>query len=287
MTIRVFESAGGREGTGSDQVTIDFICLGTDSEQDAVTATRDHLSVANADLVTYDGKNLTGLSISERLGPNAFKVSAEYTPPSPGDYGTNQTNLTQVNGGSWTFSFDATGRNSLRLVSLKTVAAYGWEDAKKQKVAAVNSWLGLLDVAPESKEPQGFEVPVPVLTATLNLTLPYASINPTWMITVAELIGKTNKEDIGAFKAGQLLFTGVQGSQAMEGDVTIGYQFVIETTEVITNLPNDIPDVTLPPHHLMWFHRVPTIWRDKRLYAPVAAAVEQVYETGDFSVLGL
>ena len=140
---------------------------------------------------------------------------------------------------------------------------------------------------PESGEPQGFEVPVPVLTATLNLTLPYASINPTWMVTVAELSGKTNKEDIGAFKAGQLLFTGVQGSQAMDDDVTIGYQFKIETTEVIRNLPNGIPDVTLPPHHAVWFFRVPTIWQGKRVYAPISAYVEQVYETGDFSVLGL
>lgn len=285
MTIRVFESAGGREGTGSDQVTIDFICLGTDSERDAVTATRDHIDDAN--IVDYDGLTLTGLSISERLGPRAFKVSAEYNPPPPGDYGTTQTNITQLNGGSWTFSFDATGSNSLRLQSVKTVAAYGWTDAKKQNAAGVQSWLNCIDVDPESGEPQGFEVPVPVLTATLNLTLPYASINPTWMVTVAELIGKTNKEDIGAFKAGQLLFTGVQGSQAMDDDVTIGYQFKIETTEVIRNLPNGIPDVTLPPHHAVWFFRVPTIWQGKRVYAPISAYVEQVYETGDFSVLGL
>ena len=76
MTIRVYEAAQGRDGVGSESITITFICIGTDDELQAWEATREHM--LGADLSTYDTFLLRSLQVEERIAPNAFRLQASY-----------------------------------------------------------------------------------------------------------------------------------------------------------------------------------------------------------------
>ena len=304
MTIRVYEAATGREGTGGDSVTITFICHGTDNELRARTATRDYLSVDNADLTTYDGKNLATLEVEERMAPNTFRLRATYSPaagrPTPSE-------MQEINGGDWSFSFDGGGETALRTVSYNTVGAYG-----KRSHGGVDNWVdaevddngGAIDVDPSAGEVRGIEVPVPSLSISVTVNMPHASISPSWINSVSDLVGCVNDRTMGPWAKGEMLLLQPSGSQSSSGDVSVTYNFQLSRLRIIpervvlranvlqgaNHAEFKLPEILVPPHHAVWYMQTfPLLVRafKQRMRFPQAAYVEQVYPYADFRVLGL
>ena len=170
MTIRVYEAAQGRDGGGSESISITFICIGTDDELQAGDATREHMSTANADLTTYDGFNLQSLQVEERIAPNAFRLQATYAPESGKPKGQE---MSEINGGEWSFSFDGGGATAIRTRSLATVGAYGVRSAGGAlRAARTDDHAGLIDNDVFTGETKGIEVPIPSLNINLTMKLP-------------------------------------------------------------------------------------------------------------------
>ena len=302
MTIRVYEAAQGRDGVGGSSVTISFICIGTDNELQAYTATRDHVAPGNANLTTYDGKNLQTLEVEERIAPNAFRLQATYAHESGSPSGVA---MSEINGGEWSFSFDGGGTTAIRTRSLKTVSAYGVKSAGGVlREADVNDHAGLIDNDLFTGETKGIEVPIPSLNLNLTMQLPHSSITPSWLNLVSDMVGCVNDRKVGQWKKGEILLLQPQGSQSSDGEVSITYNFSLSRERKIPSRfvygantfagaahPALILDeITVPPHHAVWYGMCgPTLVTatNKKQRFPIAAYVEQIYPYADFRSLGI
>lgn len=301
MTIRVYEAAQGRDGVGSESITITFICIGTDDELQAWDATREHMSTANADLTTYDGFNLQSLQVEERIAPNAFRLQATYAPESGKPKGQE---MSEINGGEWSFSFDGGGTTAIRTRSLATVGAYGHKVFRPPVLATTQDHAGLIDNDVFTGETKGIEVPIPSLNINLTMQLPHSSINPTWINKVSDLVGCVNDRRVGAWNKGELLLLQPQGSQSSAGDVSVTYNFSLSRkrtiaarevygANVIAGPPHAarvIPEIEVPPHHAVWYDMTAPMLvsaTNKKQRFPVVAYVEQVYPYADFRILGI
>lgn len=302
MTIRVYEAAQGRDGVGSESITITFICIGTDDELQAWDATREHISTANADLTTYDGFNLQSLQVEERIAPNAFRLQATYAPESGKPKGQE---MSEINGGEWSFSFDGGGTTAIRSRSLATVGAYGQtRTVPNARDATTQDNGGLIDHDWFTGETKGIEVPIPSLNINLTMQLPHSSITPTWINQVSDLVGCVNDRRVGAWNKGELLLLQPQGSQSSAGEVSVTYNFSLSRKRTIAEREvygantlagaahpaRVIPEIEVPPHHAVWYlitHPLMVTATNKKQRFPVAAYVEQVYPYADFRILGI
>ena len=299
MTIHVYEAAQGRDGVGGDSVTISFICIGTDNELTAHRAAKDHIAPRNADLTTYDGKPLKTLQVEERIAPNAFRVQATYS--SAEGKGEKGEDMSDTNGGEWSFSFDGGGTTAIRTRSIETRAAYGF--MKPGVVAQNDDHSGLIDNDLHTGETKGIEVPIPSLKLSVTMQMPHSSVNPDWINKVSDLVGCVNDRKLGPWKKGELLLLQPQGSQSSKGDVSVTYNFSLARKRTIPkrtiyeanvfpggNEKLEMPVITVPPHHAVWYMMsAPQLVSrtNKKQRFPIAAYVERIYEYEDFRILGI
>jgi hypothetical protein len=100
------------------------------------------------------------------------------------------------------------------------------------------------------------------------------------------LTGKTNNASFATFAEGELLFLGADFSAASGGEVSITYKFVASPNRTGLTV-GPITGIAKKGHEYLWVLYRPNQSGNFLVKVPVAVYVHKVYESGDFTLLGI
>lgn len=260
MAVTVEEKYRSRR-LGRDRAEIGYIVRGTD---DDVTAR----NAAEAEAPTsYDGKLYVDTEIIE-LGPNVWEATALYE--------TNQ--VSQPGDSASSFEIGVSPQHITQSRSTISATAPAGETAP--------DFDGAIGVTHDSVE--GVDIDSPTYTFTERRTVSAATVTNAYKYQIFDLVGKINDALFFGLAAGECLFLGASGQENADGDYDIDFRFAGSKNAV--NIV--IGDITVPAKggwEYLW-----VLYEDqedataKRIVKrPIAAYVEQVRESGNFSLLGI
>ncbi len=135
---------------------------------------------------------------------------------------------------------------------------------------------------------QGVDIVVPVYRFTETHYLPDDRVTSAYRGILYALHGKVNSAAFRGFEAGECLFAGVSGAKRGQGDWELTYQFAASPN--MTNLTvGEITGIAKKGWEYLWVYYRQRVTEDGRFVipAPMQVNVEQVYDYGDFSLLGI
>lgn len=149
-----------------------------------------------------------------------------------------------------------------------------------------SEWLEQQRVAHEDVE--GVDITAPVYNFSETHYIDDALVTDAYKGTLFLLTGKTNQAAFRNFAVGEVLFLGASGTKRGKDDWEITFKFAASPN--VTNL--QIGSITVASKRgweLLWvrYTDVEDLTARMLVKQPVAAYVEQVYEEGDFSGLGI
>jgi len=263
MPVTVHEKWESRETTEGESPSVDLIYIvrGTDSDLAAKTA------LAAASPVLYDGLVRQSLHI-ERVAEDIWEGSVRYgelQPPETGDS---------------TYQFDTGGGTQHITQSLQTVGRY----APPGKTAP--DFQGAIGVTHDNVE--GVDITVPVYNFSETHYLADEIVTPAYKANLFALTGKVNGAPFRGFAAGEVLFLGASGSKRGQEDWEITFRFAASPN--VTGLQvGNITGIAKKGWEYLWVRYADDEDAVAKVLVkkPIAAYVEQVYQYGDFSGLGI
>ncbi len=180
-------------------------------------------------------------------------------------------------GGKWSYSFSTSGGTQHITQSKGTLAFAPAGQTAPDYESAIN--VGKDDV-------QGVDITVPIFKWTETHTLPIAAVTPQYKLILFDLTGKVNQAAFRGFGIYEVLFEGVEGSIKSGEDWELTFHFTASPT--VEN--QTIGDITVTGKHgwdYLWVRYQDAISENTKVRQPAAVYVETVYESGDFSKLGL
>lgn len=258
MPITIDETYRSREGTEGDspEAELRYVIQGTDD--DAIirsllfaTSPRFYLGLRRGD-VRFSP-----------VGGDVWECSVHYTmreePQLTFDTGGGSQHVTQ--------SVNTAGR----------YAAPGWQAANYQ---------GAIGVTEDSVA--GTDITVPIYNFTETHFIDDALVTQAYKLQLFRLTGRVNNALFKGFAKGELLFLGASGSKRGTDDWEITYRFAASPN--VNNLRvGNITGIAKEGWHYLWMRFVDD--EDSTANAlvkrPVSAYVEQVYQYGDLTQLGI
>ena len=257
--ITIDERYHSREGTEGNNLSVEllYIVQGTDDDE----AVKD--LVADTAPATYDGLERDSFSVVP-VGGGVWECTVRYVPAE----GTSQ------------FSFDTGGGTQHISQSLLTRGIY----AAPGEIAPV--FQGAIGVNHDQIE--GVDVVVPVYNFAETHTLSPLVVTGAYKGILFLLTGKVNAAAFKGFARGEVLFLGASGAKRGSEDWEISFRFAASPN--VANLQlNNIGPIAKEGWNYLWVR-----FADEEdnvakvlIKKPIAAYVEQVYEYGDFSALGI
>jgi hypothetical protein len=301
MADFVIEQADGRltsadiTGKTVTQMTYLVIMESPDAdEQAAFNALINPAAVPNICPAVYDGQRRTKVALVERISRGRFKFQVDFELADSDKSDDDQKAVDE-----WTVSFSTTGAQAHRTRSLGTKFF-----SQAGRVAANDDYfLNGIGVRADDENVgfDGVDIIVPQLRFNIDVKLSQTTLKMSYINKVKTLTGKTNNASFppqsggfydDSFAAGEVLCEGIEGSSRLAGDSTISIAF-----SVSENKPNlqVAPGITVAKDgwEYVW------LWDEKAVLAmaeinkkyvipvPKYAMVEKVYESADFSILGL
>lgn len=269
MPITVEEKWESRSGK-RDATDLIYIVRGTDDDQAADAALFAALPA------TYGGLVLSDYPARERIAQEIWLYKCPY-----GAVDVPKTSDKIIQG--------STGGGTAHITqSLETVGAFPATGLS----ANTTDFGGAIGVTPDAVE--GVDIIVPAFRFSVTKYVPVASVVSTYFDTIYALTGTVNGASFAphtlmrTFAAGELLLEGVDFSQRNQDDWEFVYHFAASPNIADLDLPL-IPNIVKAGHNYVWFRYldVDNDDIDQLVKKPVAAYVERVYRTGDFSGLGL
>lgn len=266
MAITVEEKWDSRQHTEgpSPQITTKWLVLGTDDDLAAKSALYAALPA------TYDGLVLESYNLDERLAEEAWLGQARYgklSPPSTGDS---------------TYQFETGGGTEHITQSLETIARHGSENFG---LSTAPDFQGAIGVTSDSVE--GVDITVPQYQFSETHYFAAAAVSGAYKATLYSLTGRTNDAEFKGFAAGEVLFLGAAGSKRGDDQWEITFRFAARPNQ--TGLT--IGDMTVDKKgwEYLWCRYADAEDGDAGVLVkrPIAVYVERVYESGDFSAMGL
>jgi len=268
MAVSIAETPTSRSATeGVDNnasATLEYIVQGTDD--DAVV----HAQVQATIPAFYRGLSFQSYSIDpvhvdETDAIGYWDVSAQYGVKDPKES---------------TYTFDTGGGTQHITQSLQTKGSY-----PAPGFGAPN-FGGAIGVTHDDVE--GVDITVPVYNFSETHYIDDALVTDAYKGTLFFLTGKTNQAAFRNFAVGEVLFLGASGTKRGKDDWEITFKFAASPN--VTNL--QIGPITVASKRgweLLWvrYTDVEDSAAKMLVKQPVAAYVEQVYEEGDFSGLGI
>lgn len=272
MAVTIEEVMASREITSgnSPAVTLKYIVRGTAISSGVLALAE---STAPAE---YNGQERQTVRIEpefvdEAANTGIWNVTASYGPP--------RTNSVMAAGESQ-YSFD-TGGGTQHITQ-----------AKAQQVFAVSGTTApeynkAIGVTRDSVE--GVDIVVPVYNWSETHVLDDETVTEAYKITLFNLTGRTNNATFRGFAAGEVLFLGASGTSRSDGKWEITFKFAASPNR--TDI-GDIPGITVTSKtgwQYLWVEysseEDPTSHRMTQ--KPLTASVATVYDSGDFSGLGI
>ncbi len=263
MAIEVIEKFESRESTTGDSASVELIYVITGTDDD-VAAKAALGTVAPS---THDGLVRQSRHI-EPLGPELWLGRARY--------GKQEKKET----GESAFSFDTGGGTQHITQAIATMASY----APPTKTAP--DFKGAIGVSDKSVE--GVDITTPVYAFAETHYLANAVVTNPYKGILFALTGKVNNAGFKGFLAGECLFLGASGSKRGVDDWEISFRFAASPNKTGLTV-GTIVGIDKKGWEYMWVRYADA--EDAAAKAivkrPIAVYIEQVYEYGDFSTLGI
>jgi hypothetical protein len=285
MPIKVYEKHGSPDGRFVNPVdeagstfTYMYVVMGTSN---VTTATSAVAGTAPMSYLANDGQTLVRQEFTPKVtGPDCFEVAVRY--------GTEDSRKSREvpEAEDWQFSFDTTGGSHKITQSLETLERTEADTADPAPdLSNAIGWDG--------KQVQGVEIVVPKLEFSITAYYAPASVNTSFMKTLARNTGRTNENAWLGFAAGEVLYMGSTGdgdvplvSGARSKPIPIVHNFA--ASENVTNLT--VGAMTVASKNgfdYLWvrYKQVDSADGTNIIPNPAHAYVERVYEKTDFATL--
>jgi hypothetical protein len=184
--------------------------------------------------------------------------------------------------GDSSFSFDTGGGTQHITQSIETVGKHGDPGLP----GPAPDFGGAIGVTHDNVE--GVDITVPVYNFSETHYIAVEFVTPTYKAALFRLTGKVNSGVFRGFQPGEVLFQGASGTQRGEEDWEISFRFAASPNAVGLKV-GDIAGINKKGWEYLWVRYADAEDEDAKVLVkrPIAAYVEQVYEYGDFSELGI
>jgi hypothetical protein len=251
---------------------IDFIVKDASDETDALTATAVYIGVNYG--FERDNIPLSGISVSElAYHKGLYETTASFSVAKQEDPETNDVEV----------SFD------LNLDTRRIYRSYETTNSYEAAGVDAKSYHQQINVQ-EDGTTDGADVRVPVGGFQVSWYAPQASVTESYRTTVLGMVGKTNNDTFYGHSAGEVLFAGVAGRARNTDDWELVFRFETspnQTGLTIGESPHTITGVDVQGWEVLWVDYEHKTENDLDVSYPVRAYTERVYESADFSLLGV
>ena len=222
---------------------------------------------------SFQGMALDSVKLEERINETTFKVIASYKPQSF-SYGSDG----QIQEPEPLYTFDTGGGTQHLTQSIKTAGKFP-SDAPDYGGA----------IGYDGENVNGVDIVQPVMNFAETHYFTQGKVTTTFKRKVAELTGKVNSDAFRGYDPGEVLFLGASGT--LRGDKStslweINYRFAVSPNRKQFNV-GAISVSSKKGWDYMWVRYTDKPDNGKVLKKPSSVYVEQVYESGSLSSLGL
>jgi hypothetical protein len=259
MAITIDERYDSREATESEDPTTELLYVVQGTDDDALVKAL----VAATAPAFYDGLRRDSLAIST-VGGGVWECAVRYV---------------KLESDSQ-FTFDTGGGAQHVTQSLATAGSYAAPD----EIAP--DFHGAIGVNQDQIE--GTDVTVPVYNFTETHYIDDFLVTGAYKATLFFLTGRVNNASFKGFAKGEVLFLGASGAKRGFDDWEITFRFAASPNVTGLSL-GSITGIDKEGWHYLWvrFTDDEDSTAKTLIKKPIAAYVEQVYEYGDFSGLGI
>lgn len=199
------------------------------------------------------------------LGAGVWEISVRYGKKEPKEPGESS------------FSFDTGGGTQHITQSLETVGSH-------VDSGTAPDFKGAIGVTADSVE--GADITVPVYNFTETHYIDDALVTGAYKAALFSLTGRVNDGGFKGFAEGEVLFLGASGSKRGSDDWEISFRFAASPN--VTGLSiGDITGIDKKGWEYLWVRYADVEDEHVLVKQPLAVYVERVYESGDFSALGI
>jgi hypothetical protein len=270
MAITMFEAFPSRDMTLGDKPAIDlaYIIMGTRDDDLVRVFLKANTPTAYSNLLRQSAQ-------VKETAPETWECTVRYGPTK------------EPEKGDWKWEFDTTGGNQKITQSKENIHNYPMPG----KTAP--DFKGAIGVTDDSVE--GCEIIVPQFKWTETHQLDAKEVTWDYSQKLFDLTGKTNQAAFRGFGVKQVLFYGAKGSQSAKNPDLVEMTFNFAASRDANNLVvGDINAIAKKAWEYLWvrYGLVPenpgsTGGPGKLLKRPTSVHIERVYDSGDFSKLGI
>lgn len=226
-----------------------------------------HALVQSVVPALYDGLVFQSYRLQHE-GGGVWEATATYGKREPKDTGDSS------------YSFETGGGERQITQSITTIARY----APAGQTAP--NFYGAIGVTNDRVE--GCSIHQPTFSFAETHFLPVAVVTPSYKAILFQLTGRTNNAPFKGFAAGEVLFLGASGTLRSKDDWEIAYKFVASQNATGLSVGN-ITGIAKRGHEYLWVRYTEEKDATARVLVqkPQSVHIEQVYEEGDFSLLGI
>lgn len=214
---------------------------------------------------TYAGMLRKSIEVGDRIKDDSWHVTARYEPPEPQEQETPEPVTT----------FDSTGGTQHITQSIQTLGMYG---------PGASSLLGGA-IGYDGEQVAGVDITVPVWNWSETHYLDDAQVNA---LAYYFLTGKVNSDSFRGYSPGEVLFLGATGQKRGDAKWEVTFKFAASPNKTGIQV-GDITGISKRGWDYMWVQYADDVddVAKVRIKKPVAVYIEQVYEEGAFSSLGI
>ena len=213
----------------------------------------------------YNSMPRRSTRIEERVNETTWKIRVHYEPRS-------------YSPATDSFTFDITGGTQHITQSIATVGRYA---APGFVAPDLEGAIGF-----DGERITGVDINVPVFSFSETHYKDAGEVDFAYKAALFNLCSATNNTSFRGFAAGTCLFVGASGSQKEGGQWEITYRFSASPNRANIAI-GQITGIAKLGWHYLWVLYADDQSEGFVVKRPVAVYVEQVYEEGDFSVLGI
>ena len=259
MSIDIFEAFDSRRFSDGLISTgeLKYIVTGTTSEADVLDAL-----LAEAPATVND---LRRMEVSaEPLGGGVWACTVPYESRRESQY-----------------TFETGGASAHITQSLQTIGRHA------PSGATAPDFFGAIGVNGDSVD--GTDVTVPVFNFTETYRVASSTVTGTYKMTLFNCTGKTNNAAFRGFAVGEVLFLGASGTKTGLDDWEISFKFAASPNVSSLAIGGGITVTAKAGWDYLWvrFADAEDTAANALVKRPVAAYVERVYQSADFTTMGL
>lgn len=240
-------------------------------------------------VITGTDDEATVLSTLASTAPTTWTIGGESVPRQTreveqlhddiwiGNVGYSYTNRNNRETGESVFQFNTGGGSQLITQSISTINRY-------VASGTAPSFKGAIGVSDNNVE--GTTIIIPRYDFSEVHYIAASTVNDTYKLTLAGLTGKVNNATFKGFSAGEVLFLGASGSMRAKGDWEITFSFS-QSPNITGKTIGDITGIAKKGWEYLWVRYKESTDQNTLVKIPASVHIEQVYEEGDFSGLGI